>query len=323
MDPEYSTSTQGSAGKDLALERLATLVRDTGYRFTTITPGSTQRVNARSENAWATDLRGVFGWNRRFRRETVSDELFDCMHASGVAAPDGEGWRSTVRLSTLEDFIFLYSAYPTTDTNSVFFGPDTYRYAAAIRNHLAAGSDGVRRVVDIGSGAGPGAIVVGAAKPDSRVYAVDVNPLALRLTGINARVAGVRNVVTRRSDLLSGIDGDFDLIIANPPYLLDPQERTYRHGGGLMGAGLSIAIVDAALARLSPRGTLLLHTGVAMMDGRDPFLDAIAGKLDRPDLHWDYREIDPDVFGEELSEEAYAQAERIAAVVLTVRRLHS
>ena len=38
------------------------------------------------------------------------------------------------------------------------------------------------------------------------------------------------------------------------------------------------------------------------------------------DFQWHYRELDPDVFGEELAESAYASAERIAAVVLEVHR---
>jgi hypothetical protein len=35
---------------------------------------------------------------------------------------------------------------------------------------------------------------------------------------------------------------------------------------------------------------------------------------------WDYREIDPDVFGEELDEAEYCRADRIAAVWLRVRQ---
>jgi hypothetical protein len=42
--------------------------------------------------------------------------------------------------------------------------------------------------------------------------------------------------------------------------------------------------------------------------------------LDLRGCRWSYRELDPDVFGEELLEPAYARAERIAAVSLVVQR---
>ena len=124
----------------------------------------------------------------------------------------------------------------------------------------------------------------------------------------------------RRSALLDGVDGNFDLIIANPPYLVDPAARTYRHGGGPLGAGLSLRIIEAAIRRLAPGGTLLLYTGSAMIAGADPFCIAAGRLLDDARLRWSYREVDPDVFGEELDRPAYRDADRIAAVVLTATK---
>jgi methylase of polypeptide subunit release factors len=127
-------------------------------------------------------------------------------------------------------------------------------------------------------------------------------------------------LVITHSDLLRDVAGSFDLIISNPPYLLDEQQRTYRHGGGKHGAGLSLKIFDAALERLAPGGTLLLYTGVAIFDAVDPFLDAIRQQLSDLGWAWSYEEIDPDVFGEELETPHYAQADRIACVALKLTR---
>jgi methylase of polypeptide subunit release factors len=127
--------------------------------------------------------------------------------------------------------------------------------------------------------------------------------------------------VPRHSDLLSAAEGAFDLVVANPPYLLDPARRAYRHGGGRLGEGLSLAMLDAAVGRLAPGGTLLLYTGVAVVNGHDPFHAEAERRLAaHPRVAWAYREVDPDVFGEELDTGAYAEADRIAAVVLTVTR---
>ncbi|MNY77305.1 hypothetical protein D3C86_2171560 [compost metagenome] len=65
---------------------------------------------------------------------------------------------------------------------------------------------------------------------------------------------------------------------------------------------------------------MLLYTGVAMVAGKDPFYERVLGFLGDSDYQWHYRELDPDVFGEELAQDSYASAERIAAVALEVHR---
>jgi methylase of polypeptide subunit release factors len=186
--------------------------------------------------------------------------------------------------------------------------------------NAALGDQPIGRAVDIGCGAGPAAIAIALHSPAAEVLAVDINDDALRLAAVNAALAGAGNVRALHSDLLAGADGKFDLIVANPPYLLDPCERAYRHGGGELGEGLSQRIVATALERLAPGGRLLLYTGVAIVDGNDPFLARITPLLRAVGADWSYEEIDPDVFGEELDEAEYRCAERIAAVWLSVRR---
>lgn len=305
------------------LLRLATLLRDAGHGFVTPTPATHARVNARPGNAFARDARDVFGWSRPFRDDLLADALMDAMREAGVLSPhpdpDGPAWRSTVRLSSLHGLLLLHSAYPTGDADAVFLGPDTYRYAAALDAWLAARTAPVHRAVDIGSGSGAGAILVARACPGAEVWAADINPAALLLTRVNATLAGV-SVRAVHSDLLAGVPGAFDLACANPPYLADPSERAYRHGGGPLGAGLSLRIVAETPPRLAPGGSLLLYTGVAIVSGRDPFHEAAATHFVSHDFEWNYREMDPDVFGEELEHDPYGAADRIAAVVLTATR---
>ncbi len=307
-------------GREAALLELARALKALDYRFITVTPATHARVNSRPGNEWATGIAGVFGWCRPFPEHVLPPPLWALMRAAGVAQRHGEGWRSLIRLSTLHDQMFIHSAFPTTGAEAVFFGPDTYRFASALTRHLALRSAPVRRAVDIGCGAGPGAILVSLQRPDAEVLAVDINDAALRFTAINAALAATPNVVPRHSNLMSALDGEFDLIVANPPYLLDARQRAYRHGGGELGEGLSLAIVEAALDRLAPGGTLLLYTGVAIVDGADRFVAAAASRLEGVGVEWGYLEIDPDVFGEELLEPAYAETDRIAAVLLTATR---
>ncbi|MCK9507134.1 MAG: class I SAM-dependent methyltransferase [Pigmentiphaga sp.] len=302
------------SGSDLALLRLGDVLKQVGYRHITVTPATHARVNTRTENAWAKDLTGVFGWSRPFRVGTVPVHVFELMRQAGIAAPYQDGWRSTLRVSNLNDRLYFHSAWPTEAADAVFFGPDTYRYTAAVSQHFSLDQPSVRRAVDIGCGSGAGAIELALRLPDAEVLAVDINDAALRLARINAALASAP-IQTRHSNLLAEVDGQFDLITANPPYLLDPAARSYRHGRGPLGAGLSLDIIKTALQRLNPGGRLLLYTGSAIVEGKDLFHLAAAQQL-KSQCAWSYREIDPDVFSEELESGAYASADRIAAVWL-------
>ncbi|HEU5437006.1 MAG TPA: class I SAM-dependent methyltransferase [Telluria sp.] len=286
------------------------------YHFSTVTPATHRRVNRRRGDVPSEGLRDVFGWSRPFSAATLPASTIDLMRRAGVLDELGAELRSKVRASTLGGHLFFHSAYPTSDDDAVFFGPDTHRFVGALDGALGKIAGPPRRVVDIGCGAGPGAIILAKRFPDAEVIAADINDTALALTAVNAQLAGATNLVTCHSDLLQGLEGDFDLIISNPPYVLDADERAYRHGGGKHGSELSLAIVDAALERLRAGGSLLLYTGVAITDGADQFRDAIAPLLQTDCDMWTYDEIDPDVFGTLLNAPGYEDVERIAAVWL-------
>ncbi|CAH0124359.1 methyltransferase [Pseudomonas mediterranea] len=306
---------------DLALLQLGRRLQADGYRFITPTPLTHERVNQRPGNERSRTLRDVFGWSRPFAPGLISaDEQRQLQEAEVLEERQGL-LHSRVRWSSLDGLLFAHSAFPTQSSDAVFFGPDSYRFAQLIHTHLQQNFTAVHRAVDIGCGAGVGAIVIARARREAQVLALDINPLALRLSAVNAALAEVGNLEIAHSDLLQNVEGQFDLIVANPPYMADPAERAYRDGGGALGAGLSLRIVEQALPRLTPGGSLVLYTGVAMVDGRDPFLEALGTWRDSPEFGWTYKELDPDVFGEELLTPGYQNVERIAVVALVVTRI--
>ncbi|WP_367253264.1 methyltransferase [Pseudomonas sp. stari2] len=304
---------------DRELIELGVRLRQNGYRFITPTPLTHERVMQRADRLMAKDQRDVFGWSMPFDQRLFGTEQFQALERAGILEQQDGQWRSTVRWSSLNDLLFVHSSFPTTQNDAVFFGPDTYRFAHAIEAHLQQRTAPVKRAVDIGCGAGVGAVLIARAQPQAQTVAVDINPRALRLTAVNAELAGTDNIAIYHSDLLASVEGQFDLVVANPPYMNDQQQRAYRHGGGVLGEALSVRIVREALPRLSPGGTLLLYTGVAMVRGADPFL-AMIESLPGNDFSWTYAELDPDVFGEELLKPGYEQVERIAVTLLTVTR---
>jgi methylase of polypeptide subunit release factors len=313
-----------------ALARLLKTVGDTGYRFITPTPLTHQRVLDHRGSAAAATLRDIFGWSLPFDAAVLPPDLLALMNQAGVLATRGTLLVSTVRISSIDDDVFLHTSYPTVQEDAVFFGPDTYRFARFIQQAVQTGGSshaGQRtfRVLDVGCGSGAGGVVAARALARSSPHAVleltmnDINPLALRYASANAACSSLP-VVLAEGDALSAVTGQFDLIISNPPYLDDASERAYRHGGARLGRALSVRIAEEALGRLAPGGQLLLYTGVAIVDGVDAFRAEILPLLEQSGCLWSYAEIDPDVFGEELEQPVYAHVDRIAAVALVATR---
>lgn len=320
--PVRSVTSDDRVGRpDGALVALGRAVRAEGYRFITPTPLTHSRVLARNRSS-ADPLHALFGWSRLVPRSAVPARWLRLMAEAQVLEERGGAVRSTVRFSSIADQLFVHSAYPTTGVDAVFFGPDTYRFARAVR----AAAERFRplgpcRIFDVGCGSGAGGMVaVQALGPiaDAQLILSDVNRLALRFAAINAQINDIAGARTVESDVLRDVDGHADLIVSNPPYLVDPAARAYRHGGGCWGYDLSLRIAVESLGRLAPGGRLVLYTGAAVVDGRDLFRTALTAALDGHAVSFTYEELDPDVFGEELETPPYDAADRIAAVLVTI-----
>lgn len=300
--------------RETALRTLLRRVADTGYHFVPPTPETHRRVNARPGHEEARDLRGVFGWSRPFRADTVGG-LFGLLRDAEALEPAGALWKSRLRIATLNGQPYFHSAFPTSQPDAVFFGPDTYRF---VRAALASIPRRIfPRAIDLGCGSGAGGLSVAAAREVNALWLADINPAAVALAAINAAHAG-QSPFFVESDLFAALDAQFDLILANPPYMADPARRAYRDGGGALGLELGLRILAEGVSRLAPGGTLFLYTGAPIVNGVDRFRDAAEQILSAGRFNFEYSEIDPDVFGEELDKPAYSEVERIAAVALTI-----
>ena len=304
-----------------ALVQILQFLNNNAYHFTTITPVSHQRLLDCRRGEWAKNLTDVFGWNLPFQADILPAYFFSLLHDQQLIQPFKKGWLSQIRVSSLNDLLFIHSSFPTTQVDSVFFGPDTYRFIYALNQYLA-NQPKINRAVEICCGASPAALTIAKNYKNAEILAIDINSQALFFSQANATAADLSNVKPIQSNLFDQVEGQFDLITANPPYLMDVSQRAYRHGGDLMGAELSLKIFKSSLPRLTVHGALLLYTGVTIIDSEDHFRDAIAEYMKgEPSFQWEYREIDPDIFGEELEQRGYEHVERIAAVVVIIKRL--
>jgi methylase of polypeptide subunit release factors len=301
--------------RDTALRALLHALGEREYAFVTPTPASHARIVARPTMREGRGLADVFGWNLPFARSLLAPDLLAILEAGDLLEPvEGGLLRSKVRVSSLRGALYAHSSYPTVDEDAVFFGPDSYRFANLIAAELPGlGLPDHFTAADVGTGAGVGAMVIKQLCPNARAIGTDVNPQALRFAAANAEVAGAA-IELIEAEAARPLGMPLDIVVANPPYIIDPKSRTYRDGGDLHGAKVSIDMVAEMLPQLSDRGWLILYTGSAIVGGEDRLqrelgkLAAGAGRTCR------YSSLDPDVFGEELARDIYCEVDRIELV---------
>ncbi|HEU0043706.1 methyltransferase [Sphingomonas sp.] len=302
--------------RDALLELLRFLDSE-GYDFVAPTPGTHARVVARPDRQTGETLTDLLGWSLPVSPDAIPTAVIDLLEESDRLTRRSDGLvAATVRVSRVYGALFLHSAYPTTDVDSVFLGPDSYRFADLIMREHGRGPGA--RILDYGAGAGVGGITAARQVEAARLTLADINPKALFLASINAEHAGIdHRAVEAHSP--AGVTGPFDLIVTHPPFMMDEEQRAYRNGGELYGGQLSLDWSLAALGLLAPGGRLILHTGVSIVGGRDVLHDALTRQMPAK-FDWDYHLLDPDIFGDELDRPPYREVERIAAIGLTVTK---
>jgi len=116
------------------------------------------------------------------------------------------------------------------------------------------------------------ALTLAAEIPTADVTAVDVSPEALVLARENAERLGLMARVSfLQSDLLKAVEGKFDLIVANLPYIpggeIASLGREVQHDpalaldGGPVGTEVIERLIDQAREHLNPGGRLVLEIG--------------------------------------------------------------
>jgi release factor glutamine methyltransferase len=136
---------------------------------------------------------------------------------------------------------------------------------------------------DLGTGSGCVAIAIASERPAARITATDISTVALEVARRNATRHHVANRVQFKfADLLDGVEGPFEVIACNPPYVaerdrrgLQPEVRDHEPGialfGGTDGFNLVERLVRGAAIQLRPGGFLLFEFGL----GQDERIEAL------------------------------------------------
>jgi release factor glutamine methyltransferase len=138
------------------------------------------------------------------------------------------------------------------------------------------------RVLDVGAGSGAIALAIADEHPGAHVVAVDRAEDALALARVNLDRTGVNErVVLVHGHLLAGVEGPFDLVVSNPPYVLpdefeslQPEIRLYEPKDALVGEGVGEEIARRARDVLRPGGWIVLESADG---GSEALVSALQG----------------------------------------------
>ena len=128
-----------------------------------------------------------------------------------------------------------------------------------------------QRLLDMGCGSGVLGLTLAVARPGWDVTLADVSPDALALAAENAAALEITNASFLESDLFSAINGTFDGIVANLPYVPEAERATMAREvlhdpalalfSGADGLDLIRRFIPQAYQHLNPGGWLVMEIG--------------------------------------------------------------
>jgi ribosomal protein L3 glutamine methyltransferase len=144
-------------------------------------------------------------------------------------------------------------------------------------------------ILDLCTGSGCIGIATALAFADSRVVLADISPEALDVARANVERHGVSaRVSVLESDLFAALQGPYDLILSNPPYVsqeeVDELPPEYRHEPSLGlvseddGLAIPLRILREAADLLAAEGVLIMEVGYSR--------EALSARLPEVPLSW-------------------------------------
>lgn len=191
----------------------------------------------------------------------------------------GEG----IPLQHLLGSVWFHKHEFKTDARALIPRPETEELAEWI---LSWPLPETQRVLDMGCGSGVLGLTLAAGRPGWDLTLADVSPDALALARENAAALETTNARFVESDLFNALDGEFDGIVANLPYVPESERATMAREvlhdpalalfSGADGLDLIRRFIPDAFQRLKPGGWLVLEIGHDQASQVAGFLQAAA-----------------------------------------------
>jgi methylase of polypeptide subunit release factors len=179
-----------------------------------------------------------------------------------------DGWASSlVRIDPWLDLLLAHDPYTPAELHEAYVAGGN-RSAETLARATIRRSVGA--ALDLGTGAGMHALLM--APHAERVYAADINPRALWYAQLNARLNAVDNVETREGSWLVPVEGErFDVVTANPPYVISPDiDYLFRDSPGELHE-LCRGLIRALPGYLNEEGVAHVLCNWATREGETPW----------------------------------------------------
>jgi release factor glutamine methyltransferase len=158
-----------------------------------------------------------------------------------------------------------------TDRRALIPRPETEELVEIVIQEI--GNKQVDRILDLGTGTGAIALALAKNFPKAAVIAVDSSNDALALAIENSKINHINNITFLQSDWFSNLDGLFDIIVSNPPYLSSeelslsqPEIKDYEPTSALLsgnnGLDDAMKILTQADKFLNSNGLIALEIGI-------------------------------------------------------------
>jgi release factor glutamine methyltransferase len=155
------------------------------------------------------------------------------------------------------------------------------------------------RILDVGTGSGAIALALACEAPGAFITATDISEAALKTAQTNAAALNVDQIVFLRGDLFEPVDGRFDLIVSNPPYIgadeyqsLPPGVKNFEPEealrAGQTGLEFYEKLIYQAHGYLAENGWLLLEIGARQKQEVRAIFEAHQDFYERIDVREDY-----------------------------------
>lgn len=121
------------------------------------------------------------------------------------------------------------------------------------------------RVCDVGTGSGAVALALADERPDLEVWGSDISAAAVQLARENGARLGLA-VPFVEADLLDGLPGRFDAVLANLPYVaagapLAPEIARFEPAGALFAGPDGLAVIRRLIGAVQAVGFVALEVG--------------------------------------------------------------